>query len=125
MFKKMKKNEKGFTLVELIIVIAILAVMATILIPRILGNVKDANTQSQISTAKTIASEITVYNAEARIKGTATVPATLPATGTTYEVKATDLVGSLKLTGDTDFPTNTVVKILVDEQGNAFVDKQP
>ncbi len=129
MFKKFVKNEKGFTLVELIVVIAILAVLATLLIPRIMGNVKEAAEQSQISTARTLASEITIWNAKALTDGdTATVP--IPAgvetgTGTfPHTVVLTDLTvaNGLKLTDDADFPKDTVVKILVDSKGNAYID---
>lgn len=37
MFKKLWKSEKGFTLMELIIVIVILAILALIAIPRLIG----------------------------------------------------------------------------------------
>lgn len=41
--KLIKKDKKGFTLVELIVVIAILAILALILIPAITGYVAKAN----------------------------------------------------------------------------------
>lgn len=37
MIKNLKKNKKGFTLIELIVVIAILAILAAIAVPRLLG----------------------------------------------------------------------------------------
>ena len=35
--KKLRKNDKGFTLVELIVVLVILALLAAILVPALLG----------------------------------------------------------------------------------------
>ena len=49
-----KKKKKGFTLVELIIVIAIIAILATIAIPRF-GEIREgANVRSDIANAKDI-----------------------------------------------------------------------
>lgn len=127
MFKKLMKDERGFTLVELIVVIAIMAVLATLLIPRIMGNVEDAAKQSSIGTARTLASEITVYNAKKIIDkangvtGATTCPTSLPATGVTYTLKDTDVSSNtdLKLPTGTKFPNKDYVEIIIDSSGNA------
>lgn len=68
---KLKKNEKGFTLVELVVVIAILAILALLLVPRIMGSVEDARKSRAESDARTITSEIATHNALAKVNGTA------------------------------------------------------
>ncbi len=70
MIKKLKKNEKGFTLVELVVVIAILAILALLLVPRIMGSVEDARQSRAESDARTITSEIATHNALAKVNGT-------------------------------------------------------
>ncbi len=52
---EMKKNEKGFTLIELIIVIAILAIIAAVAVPNILGAVDNSRKATDVSNAKIIA----------------------------------------------------------------------
>ncbi len=52
MINKLKKNQKGFTLVELIVVLVILAILAAFTIPAMLGFVNDAKDKAEISKAR-------------------------------------------------------------------------
>ncbi len=63
--KKMKNDNKGFTLVELIVVLVILAILAAILVPALLGYIDEAkgkqivlNAKSVYTAAQSVASEM-------------------------------------------------------------------
>ena len=51
---KKKMNNKGFTLVELIVVLVILAILAAILVPTLMGYIDRAKKEKDFSTAQTV-----------------------------------------------------------------------
>ena len=57
------KSEKGFSLVELLVVVIIIAIVAAIAIPNLLASRRAANEASAISTLRTIHSAEAVYQA--------------------------------------------------------------
>lgn len=52
LLKRIKKNKKGFTLVEIIVVLVILAILAAFMIPAMLGFVNDANAKAETAQAR-------------------------------------------------------------------------
>lgn len=69
MFKKLKEK-KGFTLVELIVVLVILAILAALLIPALTGYIDKAKNKSVIAeTRQTVMAAQTLYDEEyAKVK---------------------------------------------------------
>ena len=67
----MKKNNKGFSLVELIIVIAIMAVLIGLLAPQYLKFVKQSKISADISNAQSLATAVNVAFAAGEIGTTA------------------------------------------------------
>lgn len=62
-----KTNKKGFTIVELVIVIAVIAILAAVLIPTFAGVIERANQSAALQTAKNV---YTAALAEAMSDGT-------------------------------------------------------
>jgi type IV pilus assembly protein PilA len=61
MFQKMRTNTKGFTLIELMIVIAIIGILAAIAIPNFIAYRNKAFCSAAESDAKSIAADIADY----------------------------------------------------------------
>lgn len=75
--KKTLKNNKGFTLIEIVIVIVIIAILAAILVPSMLSWIDNANQKTVISAADTIrntvaAEVLEVYKDGDNVDGTPT-----------------------------------------------------
>lgn len=54
LLNRIKKNKKGFTLVEIIVVLVILAILAAFTIPTMLGFVTDAKNKALVAEAREI-----------------------------------------------------------------------
>ena len=81
-----KKNKKGFTLIELNIVIAIIAILAALLLPK-LGQVKEnSNKTSDIANGKKVAEAALALYAEDKITGGTEIE--LDGTGASDDQKA-------------------------------------
>ncbi len=71
---KKKMNNKGFSLVELIIVIAIMAVLIGVLAPQYLKYVKESKISTDVSNAQNLASAINVAIADNSIGSVTGLP---------------------------------------------------
>ncbi|MEG1939745.1 MAG: prepilin-type N-terminal cleavage/methylation domain-containing protein [Eubacterium sp.] len=65
--KKSLKNNKGFTLVELIVVLVILAILAAFTIPAMLGFVEDAKGKAAIAEAREVYIAVQAIATEASV----------------------------------------------------------
>lgn len=101
-----KTNKKGFTLVELVIVVAVMAVLVAVAIP-IISNVKGEAEKSVAATnAQTIESMIKLGEAEGKVSDAATLTTYLNGTaklgidkGTFYYNKTTGNVTTTAISG--------------------------
>ena len=62
--QKMRKNQKGFTLVELIVVLVILAILAAMLVPALLGYIDRAKAGKYNEEIHSIYTALQVINDE-------------------------------------------------------------
>ena len=139
---KNKNKKKGFTLIELIIVIAIIAILAAIAIPKFGDIRKNAALKSDIANAKVIANAASALIADGRItipsekkeinitsQNTATYEGSsdgdnqsAPSTQETWETKAkTDIIGYLQNTPTPETSGYDDFIIYIDTSGNINV----
>lgn len=124
--REMKKNQKGFTLVEVIVVLVILAIMAAILIPSLIGyidkaraNTVQSECRAVVQAAQTLASEQYAKDRTITDMKVGTPGATNPETSgstVTYTIKTEDVIALAEVEGTIDgevtfvAPTNTTTK---------------
>lgn len=100
-----KKNNKGFSLVELIVVVLILGILAVALAPQVMKWVDTAKKNSDKTNAKSIESSVNTAVAEAQSKGWS-----VPTTGLTFTIDASGLGGTDYATGGTHATLGACVK---------------
>ena len=88
----MKKNNKGFSLVELIIVIAIMAVLIGLLAPQYLKFVKQSKISADISNAQSLATAVNVAFAAGEIGETTLTGSSGQVSGVSAQYPETKLV---------------------------------
>ena len=99
---KTLKNNKGFTLIEIVIVIVIIAILAAMLVPSMLSWIDSANERTFLSACDSIETAVLTQASEE-----------YASTGT-YDVtnwtKVSELVGStVGETGEVDYTVNLVI----------------
>ena len=102
MKKMSQKNNKGFSLVELIVVVAIMAVLMGILVPTLVKNVEKSKKQKDASAIEEIRSTMVTTLADPTYSD---IEATIVYDGTTIDVDTPKRISAVKPITDTEVKT--------------------
>lgn len=104
-------GKKGFTLVELMVVIVIIGILVAIIVPSVTSAVNSAKKQSALADAK---SQLTTWSIEVATAGSTTAKYVVGGVETTLtEAEA------LRIAGEKVFMNNTELGLIVIENGTA------
>ena len=92
---KWNKKRKGFTLIELVIVIAILGILAMFAVPKYQGLVREARSAEARAQLGTVRSALSIYYAKNHGKFPASIDGSLFSEGTVPYVEITDTAGNV------------------------------
>src|ERR1017187_3798593 len=96
--RKMNENHKGFSLIELLIVVAIILIIAAIAIPNLLRSRMAANEASAVGSIRTMNTAAITYNSTYGIGFPSTL-AQIGTTGTTVSCTNAELLDSVLTAG--------------------------
>ena len=108
--KNMKRTQHGFTLIELVIVIVIVAILAAIALPKFVSMSTDARAGVIKGVAGSLSSaNVAIYSAASTAGATTSVSACGGSVGLTsgYASDMTELLKCVTLTPSTDFNTSS------------------
>ena len=116
MFEKIRKmkNQKGFTLVELIVVLVILAILAALLVPALTGYIDKANKEKVVATTRMV---VMAAQTEASEKYGLKASGTLTG-GELLKGTITDVTGATKVD---NIDIDEIAKLAEVHDGNKFL----
>jgi len=95
----MRSKQKGFSLIELLIVVAIILIIAAIAIPNLLRSKMAANQASAVASLRTLNTSAVLFETNYNLYPTALSNMATPGSGTAVSSTAADLIDAVLATG--------------------------